>query len=118
MVGTIIFGTIALIFSSYLLGIGLPTDLSAGTILLAVQVSIALGILNLTVKPFLKIITIPLHFLSFGLFSFVINGFLVYTVSKMLPDFRIPDIVQGIYFSIFFTICMSFYHLVADDDGK
>lgn len=118
MVGTILFGTVALVFSSYLLGIGLPTDLSAETILLAVQVSIALGILNLTVKPVIKIITIPLHFLSFGLFSFVINGFLVYAVSKFLPDFHIPNLVQGIYFSLFFTICMSFYHLVANDDSK
>lgn len=35
---------------------------------------VALGILNLFVKPFLKIIALPITFLTAGLFMFVING--------------------------------------------
>jgi len=34
-----------------------------------------LGILNLFVKPFLKIIALPITFLTAGLFLFVVNGF-------------------------------------------
>ncbi|MCK5472076.1 phage holin family protein [Candidatus Gracilibacteria bacterium] len=36
---------------------------------------IVLGILNTFVKPFLKLISLPITFLTAGLFMFVVNGF-------------------------------------------
>ncbi len=117
MIGTFFFGCIALLFTSYLLGIGVPVDFTYETALLAFQVSFVLGILNLTLKPILKVITIPFHILTFGLFGFVLNGFIVYLVSRVLPNFVIPSLIQGIYFSFFFTLSMRVYHLFADEDN-
>lgn len=117
MIGSLFFGCISLVMTSYLLGIGItPLSLSYETALLAFQVSLVLGVLNLTVKPFIKVITIPFHLLSLGLFSFVVNGMMIVLVAKVLPDFVIPNLIQGIYFSFFFTIFMKVYHLVADDE--
>ena len=48
---------------------------------------IALGILNVFVKPFLKLISLPITFLTAGLFMFVVNGFvfglLVWTINTL-----------------------------------
>ncbi len=43
-------------------------------ILIFVLAGIALGILNTFVKPFLKLISMPITFLTAGLFMFVVNG--------------------------------------------
>jgi putative membrane protein len=43
-------------------------------VLIFVVVGIALGILNTFVKPFLKLISMPITFLTAGLFMFVVNG--------------------------------------------
>ena len=36
--------------------------------------SIALGLINATIKPIIKVLTLPLNVLTFGLLTFVING--------------------------------------------
>ncbi len=117
MIGTFFFGGFALVLTSYLLNIGVPLEFTYETVILAFQVSFVLGVLNLTLKPILKVITIPFHILSFGLFGFVVNGFIVYLVSRVLPGFVIPSLIQGIYFSFFFTLFMRVYHLFADEDN-
>ncbi len=38
-----------------------------------------LGVLNRFLKPVLKVITLPLNIITLGLFSFVINGFILKT---------------------------------------
>ena len=43
-------------------------------ILIFVLAGIALGILNTFVKPFLRLISMPITFLTAGLFMFVVNG--------------------------------------------
>jgi putative membrane protein len=44
-------------------------------ILLFVIAGVVLGLLNTFVKPFLKLISMPITFLTAGLFMFVVNGF-------------------------------------------
>ncbi len=116
MIGTLLFGSVTLLFTSYILNIGIPIGNLQDGVLLAVQVSLVLGVLNLTLKPFLKIITIPFHILSFGLFSFVVNGFIVLLASKIIHDFHIPSLLQGIYFAFIFTFIMRGYHLLVRDE--
>lgn len=45
-----------------------------------------LGLLNFFIKPLLKIITLPLRILTFGLFSLVINMGIIWLVSLILPN--------------------------------
>ena len=45
-----------------------------------------LGVLNVFVKPVLKILTIPLRILTLGLFSIVINMFIVWLVDVFFGD--------------------------------
>ena len=47
------------------------------------------GVIGLTVRPILFLLTLPINFLTFGLFTFVINGFLFWFLSTFVEGFRV-----------------------------
>ena len=57
-----------------------------------------LGLLNFFIKPILKIITLPLKILTFGLFSIVINMGIIWAVSLIFPELKFNGI-----FPLFWT---------------
>ena len=50
---------------------------------------VVIGLLNATVGLFLKIITLPLGILSFGLLFLVINAVILWFSSKLVPGFAV-----------------------------
>jgi len=53
----------------------------------------ALGLINFFIKPVLKMITLPLRILTFGLFSLVINMVMIWTVDILFPELVIQGII-------------------------
>lgn len=51
--------------------------------------ALALGIINVTVRPIVKIITLPINALTLGLFSIVTNALMLYVVTLVIPGFFI-----------------------------
>lgn len=47
------------------------------------------GILNISIKPVLIILTLPINILTLGLFTFVINAAILGLTAKLLPGFII-----------------------------
>ena len=47
-----------------------------------VQAALLLAVLNILLKPFLLILTLPINLLSLGLFTFIINGFIFWLVAS------------------------------------
>jgi len=60
-----------------------------------------LGLINFLVKPLLKLIFIPLIILSIGTFGLVINAFLLWVSTKLIPNLSFDS-----YITIFFTACI------------
>ena len=50
---------------------------------------VVIGLFNATLGLFLKIITLPLGILSFGIFFLVINAVILYFSSKIVPGFAV-----------------------------
>jgi putative membrane protein len=50
---------------------------------------VVIGLLNATLGLFLKIITLPLGILSFGIFFLVINAVILWFSSKFVPGFAV-----------------------------
>jgi putative membrane protein len=50
---------------------------------------IVIGLLNATVGLLLKIITLPLGILTFGIFFLVVNAFILKFASAFVPGFRV-----------------------------
>jgi len=63
-----------------------------------------LGILNAGLRPILILLTLPINILSLGLFTFIINAFLLKMVSGVIPGFDIrgfwPAILGALVISI------------------
>ncbi|MEE9591310.1 MAG: phage holin family protein, partial [Thermodesulfobacteriota bacterium] len=76
--------TSGIILSSYILkGIKLEGYLPA------FGAAAVLGILNATIRPILLILTLPLNILTLGLFTFLLNGLLLWFVSIIISGFNI-----------------------------
>jgi putative membrane protein len=50
-----------------------------------------LGLLNATLRPLLKMMTMPLTCLTLGLFSFVVNAFVLWMAAALEIGFRITN---------------------------
>lgn len=66
--------------------------------------SAMIGLLNVTLKPILFVLTLPINILTLGLFTFIVNAVVLKVAAKILKDFEIrgwlPAIVGGIVLSL------------------
>jgi len=68
-------------------GVIIPT---VGASLLA---AISLGLVNGSIKPFIKLFSLPITVLSLGSFSLIINGFCFWFASLFVPGFTIHGLL-------------------------
>jgi len=57
----------------------------------ALLVAFLLAILNLVIRPIIAILTLPINVLTLGLFTFVLNGLLLWSVTYFVPQFVVAD---------------------------
>lgn len=71
----------------------------------ALVLSVVLGIFNAVLRPILIFLTLPLTILTLGLFTLVINTFLIMLASVIVPGFIVTSFAQAFLFGIvlFFT---------------
>ncbi|MFA5877629.1 MAG: phage holin family protein [Candidatus Paceibacterota bacterium] len=63
----------------------------------AVIVALILGLLNVTLKPIITLLTLPLNLLTLGLFSFVINAGLIMLVSTFVKGFTVDGFLPALW---------------------
>ena len=54
-----------------------------------VLAAVGFSVIYLFVRPILKIFSLPLNLITFGLFSLLINVILLYLLSSLVPGFKI-----------------------------
>ena len=74
----------------------------------ALVVSALIALLNMTVKPLLILLTIPITVLTLGLFLLAINAILVLLAAELVPGFSISGFWWALLFSILLSIVNSF----------
>lgn len=62
----------------------------------ALILSFLWGLIGFTVKPVLLLLTLPINLLTFGLFTLVINGFLLWLLGGVVKGFEIDTFVHAI----------------------
>lgn len=101
----IIIRTIAVLIASYITHVGVVMAFNYKTFFTALLVALVLAIINHTIKPIIHVATLPINLLTLGLFSFVINGFMVLLASYILSGlFIIPSLMLAIWFSIVMSV--------------
>ncbi len=67
-------------------------------------ISIIIGALNLVVKPIIKIVTLPINIVTLGLFSLVINAFIIWIADKILDSFSITGFFNYVIFAVLLSL--------------
>lgn len=62
----------------------------------AVVLALLWGLIGFTVKPVLLLLTLPINLLTFGLFTLVINGFLLWLLGGVVKGFEVDTFVHAI----------------------
>ncbi len=87
-----IFGTaLAVLLAAYLV-----PGFVIGSFYTALLVAVVLGLLNVTIKPIITILTLPLNIITLGLFSFVINAVLLLIIAHFIDGFHIDGFVPAL----------------------
>lgn len=74
----------------------------------AVIASIVLAILNTLVRPIIKLITLPINILTLGLFTLIVNGFMVWLTSQVVSGF----VVSGFWNAVLVALVLSVFGVI------
>lgn len=77
-----------------------------------VVLSIVIGVLNTFLKPLLKLLTFPINVLSFGIFSFVLNGIVLLISFTISPGVHIANLGTSIIASVVISLINTFINRI------
>ena len=112
----LIISTLAVLISSYILkGIHIEDN----SFYIALKVAAVLAFLNAVVKPIMVLLTIPITFITLGLFLLVINALMILLTEKLVTGFH----VDGFWWALLFSFILSLVTSVLEgvkkhDDNK
>lgn len=87
--------TIAVLATAYLL-----PSVSIQNFTTALIVALVLGIINITLKPVLVVLTLPVNILTLGLFTLVINAVLIMFADSLVDGFAVTGFISALLFSL------------------
>ncbi len=88
-------------------GVDVTTDSTGKKVLTLVVVGAILGLVNATIKPVVKLLSLPLVILTLGLFALVVNGLLFWLVAAVSNGLGAPFHVDGFWSGFWGAIVVS-----------
>lgn len=70
----------------------------------ALIVAVLLGLINITIKPILFVLTLPFTLLTFGLFALVLNALLFWFVATFVDGFAVEGFLPAFIGALIVTI--------------
>lgn len=80
--------------------------------------AIVLGIFNAVLRPLLIIITLPINLLTLGLFTFIINGVMLYLTASVVKGFSIEGFGSAVVGALVLSIVSFALNLFIADSGR
>lgn len=112
----LLLSAIAVVLSSYLL-----PGVTVEGFWTAFLVAVLLSLLNVTLKPLLVLFTIPITFVTLGLFLLVINALMIMIADYVIDGFYINNFWWALAFSLILSIFNSLLNELSrksDDQEK
>jgi putative membrane protein len=109
MIEKLLINTVSIFAVSYLLA-GIQVD----TFMTALVVAVVMAVLNVTLKPLLILITIPLTIITFGLFLLVVNVLVLYAADALIDGFHIA----GFWWALAFSLLVSLLNSILFKPGR
>lgn len=84
----------------------------------AILVALVLAFLNTIVKPVLTFLTIPITFLTLGLFLLVINAVIIIFAEKLVHGFHVDGFLWAVLFSLILALCTGILNMLFGVDKE
>ena len=115
----LLISTIAVLITDLLLrGVSLGDMDTMNGLLTAVLVAAVLALLNGLLKPILILFTLPITFVTLGLFLLVINAAMVLLADKIVPGFTVDSFWWALGFSLVLSIVQGFLNALDRGSNK
>jgi len=76
--------------------------------------SLVLAVVNVTIKPILILLSLPVQIITLGLFTLVINGLMLMVVSALVDGFAVNGLFAAVMGSIIVSIVGGLLHHAID----
>lgn len=93
---------------------GLSSNVAFADGMSLIMTALVLSVLNMTIKPVLKILALPFSILTLGLFSLVVNGFVLKLAFALSSGSYIASFSTAVFISIILAIINSIVEGVFD----
>lgn len=80
--------------------------------------SLVLGIINAFLRPLILLVTLPVTILTWGLFTFIINGFMFYLASKIVKGFSIANFWTAFFGALLYSIISLCLSILINKEGR
>jgi putative membrane protein len=70
----------------------------------ALTAALVLGLVNTLIRPIFLVLTLPITFLTLGLFIFVINGLMFWVVADIVPGFQVVSFSAAIVAAFVYSV--------------
>lgn len=74
----------------------------------ALIVALVIGLINVFIRPIVTILTLPINFLTLGLFTFVINALMLWLAAALVAGFEI----SGFFAALLGSLLLSLFSLM------
>jgi len=109
MIEKLLINTVSIFVVAYVLP-GIQVD----SFLTALVLAVVLAVLNVTLKPLLILLTIPLTIITFGLFLFVVNVLVLFAAAALIDGFHIA----GFWWALLFSLLVSLLNGILFKPGR
>jgi putative membrane protein len=82
----------------------LMTSIKIDSLLTALVAALILGLINTLIRPILVLLTLPVTFLTLGLFIFVINALLFWLTANLVDGFQVAGFWSAFGGAILYSI--------------
>lgn len=73
----------------------------------AMVLAVVWGFINITLRPLLLFVTLPINFLTIGLFTFVINGSLFWFLGTIIKGFEVEGFLVAMLGAVIVSLISS-----------
>lgn len=79
-------------------------EIEISSFYIAMIAALLIGLINVTIKPLIIILTLPINILTLGLFTLIINALLFWFISSFVVGFIVGDFVFAFYGALVYSI--------------
>jgi len=88
------------------------------SLLAALVASAVLGIINALLRPLFILLTLPINILTLGLFTFLLNGFMLYLAGTLVRGFEVHGFWAPVFGALILSIVSALTTAFLSDDGR